>query len=418
MAMQKIKSFDDLGVELFIKEDEKLPISYFKRANWPLTVYLYFDCGAARDVKPGMSHFLEHLLVSGTEKYPTKELLAKVFADRGGIKNAFTGKVGLFLALYLTDGDDVEFSQDILNEFVFHSIFEPSVFEKEKTAILDEIRRSLSNFDRIVNNNVFAQLYPNSQISESVLGTIDSVTNITREELIEHYKTILLSSKRALLVAGDLPPEKVELIASKLKEKISLNGVADYKFIPAKKVDIKIQIDQKTSGVFVGYNALPITDKKYFALAQFLSWKLFSQSGLMIQKLRYDLGLTYGVSSSAMSSLFNGYSGGFVTCSKNNLELARDEMVKVYESTLFDSINKAEIDRFLNYIKKSRKRGLQTGDDWLDRFNYQLMHFGKDIFTFDMSDQLLIDTPIDELKELAQSIFTAENRSVILFEGN
>jgi len=47
---------------------------YTKEKGFPINIQIIFNAGARFGKKPGISHFLEHMLVAGSKKYPTKTL--------------------------------------------------------------------------------------------------------------------------------------------------------------------------------------------------------------------------------------------------------------------------------------------------------------------------------------------------------
>ena len=86
----------------------------------------------------GSSHFLEHMLFKGTERYG-KGIIDRVTMKNGGSNNAFTSYD--FTAYYFSFASDRwETAIDIEADRMVHTIFDPAEFEAEKNVVVDNRR--------------------------------------------------------------------------------------------------------------------------------------------------------------------------------------------------------------------------------------------------------------------------------------
>jgi predicted Zn-dependent peptidase len=95
-------------------------------------------------VRPGLSHFSEHMIFHGSEKYPSKDALAKVIHQNGGSHYAFTWidfqkhTVRMPLANYIQ-------GLDALLNTLFKPIIRQEDLDSERGVILEEIKNNRSD---------------------------------------------------------------------------------------------------------------------------------------------------------------------------------------------------------------------------------------------------------------------------------
>ncbi|MGL6169031.1 MAG: M16 family metallopeptidase, partial [Fusobacteriaceae bacterium] len=104
------------------------------------TMGIFVKTGAINETPDeyGISHYIEHMLFKGTDKYSAKEL-SELVDDNGGSINAYTSRdTTCYYVKMLSSKLDVALE-------VFHEMFENSTFteenlEKERNVILEEIK--------------------------------------------------------------------------------------------------------------------------------------------------------------------------------------------------------------------------------------------------------------------------------------
>ena len=79
--MISIKKFDN-GLTIFLKEIHSAPI---------ISHWVWYRVGSRNEVpgKTGISHWVEHMLFKGTEKFPAS-IADRIISREGGVWNAFT----------------------------------------------------------------------------------------------------------------------------------------------------------------------------------------------------------------------------------------------------------------------------------------------------------------------------------------
>lgn len=173
------------------------------------------------DAQMGLAHFIEHLIFKRTEKRSTNQILTRL-ESVGADLNAYTTKEytcvhASFLNPY------VDRTLELFNDIVFHSVFPEDEMEKEKGVILDEITSYLDQPEEAINDDFEDQLFAGHTLGRNILGTPETVSQISRTDLLEfmanHYKT----DEIVVAVLGNYSFNKIVKIGTKYFESVPAN---------------------------------------------------------------------------------------------------------------------------------------------------------------------------------------------------
>ncbi|GJM71393.1 hypothetical protein HMSSN036_36090 [Paenibacillus macerans] len=105
----------------------------------------------------GVSHFIEHMLFKGTERFSAKDI-AEQFDAIGGNVNAFTSKEYTCYYAKVLD-EHLPIAVDVLSDMFFRSLFDPEELRKEKNVIVEEISMYEDTPDDMVHDLVSQAAY-------------------------------------------------------------------------------------------------------------------------------------------------------------------------------------------------------------------------------------------------------------------
>lgn len=105
----------------------------------------------------GISHFIEHMLFKGTDRYSAKEI-AEQFDAIGGNVNAFTSKEYTCYYAKVLD-EHLPIAVDVLADMFFRSRMDAEELAKEKNVILEEISMCEDTPDDLVHELMCAAAY-------------------------------------------------------------------------------------------------------------------------------------------------------------------------------------------------------------------------------------------------------------------
>ncbi len=178
-----------------------------------VTCGIYIKAGSLyeRSQPKGISHFLEHMVMEGTEDYPEPVEITRLIEGHGGSYNARTD---VDQTSYYCQLPKKHFQKGLifLNQLAFKSLLREDKLAKEKSVIIEEIKYKNDQPELRAAYNLFRLMGDDSPIARGVAGTQESVSSTSREDLISYYQELYQPNNMVLVVVGDL--NKDELINS------------------------------------------------------------------------------------------------------------------------------------------------------------------------------------------------------------
>ena len=154
----------------------------------------------------GIAHYLEHKMFD----MPGGEISGH-FAQLGADVNAFTSYD--MTAYYFNCTEHFDEALELLLDFVSTPYFTEESVQKEQGIIAQEIEMNADSPDTAIFENLMGCMYQNHPISVPILGTRESIAQITPEILHKCHKAFYAPSNMFLCVIGDVDPEAVCAIA-------------------------------------------------------------------------------------------------------------------------------------------------------------------------------------------------------------
>jgi len=156
--------------------------------------------------KPGVAHFLEHMMFKGTTKRKTHHILSRI-DEVGGELNAYTAKENTFI--YTTFLDKyLDRALDITEDIIFHSVFPLKEIEKERAVIIDEFQSYKDDPAEEMGDLFDTLMFAGHTLGTNILGSVDSVSNIQQPDLKKFVKAKYTTNKMVLCYIGPTPREK------------------------------------------------------------------------------------------------------------------------------------------------------------------------------------------------------------------
>ncbi len=162
--------------------------------------------GQWHDTPEGVAHFLEHKMFDTEDGNALQDLAANGASPNAFTSNAITG-------YYFECTEKFEENFKTLLSFVSIPWFTPESVDKEQGIIGQEIRMVEDDPNWRVYMNLTGCLYKNHAVKTSVIGTQESIAQITDQTLYACHKAFYDPSNMVLTVAGNVDPERVVEIA-------------------------------------------------------------------------------------------------------------------------------------------------------------------------------------------------------------
>ncbi len=149
----------------------------------------------------GASHFLEHLLFNGTETRTQKQLYDEMDFI-GGYNNANTTHDHTNYMI-LVESSNFEKGLEIQADMLFHSTLPEEKFAKEKGIVTEEIGQGEDSESYRIEHFFDSVIFKGSPYERPILGSRQSVRDMTREQVWDYYKTHYVPNNMTALIMGD-----------------------------------------------------------------------------------------------------------------------------------------------------------------------------------------------------------------------
>ena len=160
----------------------------------------------------GVAHFLEHKMFD----LPGRDVMAE-FAAMGANPNAFTSYD--LTAYYFSCTENFDDCLKLLLEYVSTPYFTEESVAKEQGIIGQEIGMHTDNPETRVFEELVKAMYENHPIGVPILGSRESIGEITPEILTACHKAFYRPKNMLLCVVGDVDPQAVCRIAEEILPK-------------------------------------------------------------------------------------------------------------------------------------------------------------------------------------------------------
>ena len=227
MKQTKFQLKNKLNVLLI--ESKKSPV---------VSVQMWVKTGSADEKKTeeGISHFIEHLVFKGTEKYKVGEIANTVEAS-GGELNAYTSfDQTVFYVTISKSFSDV--ALDVISQMMGYPIFDSKEIDSEREVVCEEIKMGQDSPGRRSSQLLFSTAFTKHAYGIPVIGYEKNVRKWTTKKIKDFYHSRYVPSNMILVISGDFETKE-------MKNKVE-NYFAGFKPFKLKKVKrIKEPIQKK-----------------------------------------------------------------------------------------------------------------------------------------------------------------------------
>lgn len=194
----------------------------YKKVEGTQTSQLGYVVGAGSiDDSEGMegtAHFFEHLLFRGTKNLSQHQIIQRI-ENIGGELNAFTGKeVTVVYSHVLSQYFDQ--ALQLLTEVVLNNSLNPKAVDKERDIIKDEIALYEDSPEDLIYEQFTEHLFPHHSYGSPILGSYDSLKQITQDELTRFYHQFYGIKNMVLTIVSNIEWHELQPFLNRLNVKL------------------------------------------------------------------------------------------------------------------------------------------------------------------------------------------------------
>ena len=364
----------------------------------------------------GISHFLEHMVFKGTQRYSTQGI-ARSLETLGGYLNAFTTKEHTCFYARILD-EHLPQAVDVISELVQSPTFPVRELEKEKNVVIEEIKNIEDDPDDLIHDYFDRSLYHKHPLGLPIIGTPENVSSFNQDLLYKYMREHYISNRIVVAAAGHLTHEQ-------LLEQVTKRFTLPQKKNPPRELSASVRSSRSKKETFekpitqshicIGTLGYSVKSRQRYPLLILNTILGEGMSSRLFQNIREKYGFAYSVYSFANMMSDTGNFGVYIGTDKNNIDNSIGLIHKELEKLVRKPVSTSEIKRAKAQVKGSMTLGLESTSSRMMRLGSGELYYGH----FMPVDEVLkkIDAvSIEEVHELAAKLFDPTKFSTVIFK--
>ena len=332
------------GITAWLVEDHSIPFTALE---------IRFRGGASVEPadKRGVTNLMTALLEEGAG-----ELDARAFARaRDGLAASFRYAVSddalSVSAQFLTENRDA--AVDLLRQSLIAPRFDAEAIERVRAQVLSGLRSDEKDPQSIAARRFDALVFGDHPYGSSLDGTIDTVSALTRDDLLAAHGATLARDRIYVSAVGDITAEALGRLLDDLLGDLPLTGAAlpgpaDPAF--AGGVDV-VEFPTPQSVVLFGQPAIGQDHPDFFAA--FILDHILGGGGFesrLMTEVREKRGLTYGIYTYLADREFAQFWGGSVASANNRVAEAVEVIAAEWARLQSEGVSAEELENAKTYL--------------------------------------------------------------------
>lgn len=351
----------------------------------------------------GISHFIEHMLFKGTERFSARDI-AEEFDAIGGNVNAFTSKEYTCYYAKVLD-EHLPIAVDVLSDMFFRSKFDEEEMAREKNVILEEISMYEDTPDDMVHDLIAQAAYGTHPLALPILGTEEKLLAMGPQQLRSYMGQRYTLDNTVIAVAGNIDDSIVELLEKHFGSFEGSGGAASLE-IPDFVSELKFHRKKtEQNHLCLSFPGLPIGHRNQYAMVLLNNALGGGMSSRLFQEIREKRGLAYSVysyhSSHADSGLFTVYAGTAPKQTKDVLELTTEVLHEISTKGMSEN----ELRKGKEQLKGSLILSLESTGSRMNRLGKNELMTGRH-YTLDEMIQQIEAVTMERVDEVIHDMFS------------
>lgn len=381
----------DNGLMITTKETHNLPL---------VSIQFWINVGSKQEPKgaEGVAHIFEHIWFKGTETQPVGSFHKKV-ENLGGELNAMTSHDW---TMYFVTVPSDKFHDIFPNmvDLLKNPLFDQEEITRELQVILEEQRKSFNNPLQHADDEFAKLLLDEHPYGNPIIGYKHSISNMTRQQIIEFYNTYYIPNNMHIIIVGDVDTPAIVNTVENAVGSLQPRALPEHDFSQTKPTEPQYNSSTRELAshyIAMGYLLPESTHPDHYVLDVINA--LFSEmdSSRMQQKLKQENLIIEGGSVSAQLRDIGAFEAYIVVDPDKRNEAVTALLTEIRRLT-YEPVSKEELERAKTYIKAKRARdneeifhiGMELGEMWIDGIFNEYKTYNKHIDEVTQEDILRV----------------------------
>ena len=391
------------GLKAWLVEEHSIPF---------VAMELGFEGGTVLDApgKRGVGNLMMATIEEGAGDMDAQGFAAAQEALAASFSFDIYGDSARVSAQFLTENRDQ--AVDLLRTALIETRFDQEAIDRVKGQVMSIIASDATDPGSIVNDAFnLATWGPDHPYGTNDNGTVDSITALTREDVIAAWKTVLVKDRMFIGVVGDITPAELGPMLDALLGSLPATGgtlppQATYQLKPGVNV---IDFSTPQSIALFGHQGIKLDDPDYFAayvLNEAVGGGNFASR--LMDEVREKRGLTYGIGTSLLPMDYGELILGQVASANDKMAETVQVIRDVWADVAANGLTQAQLEdtkTFLTGAYPLRFDGNST-------IAGQLMGMQMNGFPIDYvktRNQQIEAVTMDDIKRVALRLFRPED---------
>jgi predicted Zn-dependent peptidase len=350
-----------------------------------------------RETRAGVSHFIEHLLFKGSNRWSALEI-AEIFDELGGELNAATSREHTVVYSRVPD-NRVETALEVMGDMVFSPRFDD--LDSEREVVLEEIAMYEDSPQDLVHDLLGEAVFEGHALGRRVIGSAEVISTVSRRALRGFHRSFYAPANIVVAAAGAVDHDALvagveRTFAARVPQ---ATGTPPARQLLRGKPAPGLRFQRKETEqyhVCLGAPGVSRSDPRRFAASVLDAILGGSASSRLFQEIREKRGLAYSVYSFGSQYADTGQIGLYVGTREDNLVQALEIACAQVADIAAGNLGAAELARAKENLKGRMLLSMESTSSRMQRL-------GKSLIT---------DTEILSLERLIAEIEAVEAGSV------
>ena len=383
-----------------------------------VSVGVWLDAGSRHEavIDGGMTHFIEHMVFKGTDRFSARQLACEI-DGLGGHLDAFTSKETTAFTAKVLD-EHWPRALDILADMVQNPTFAEDEIEREKGVILEELKMDEDNPDYLLGTTFAGSFWQGHGMGRPVIGTTESIRGFGRGRLRQFFARTFRAPRLLLAAAGNVDHAEFALAAERHFGSLGAAEAARAGSPPEARAEIVLHDKPSLEQVhlLLGAETFSAVDPRRFAGLVLSTMLGGGFSSRLFQKIREEAGLAYSVYSDLGLYSDTGCLSVGLGTALDAVPTALEYVLREFRDLKGGPPPESEIRRAKDHLKGSLMLGLESTSSRMANLARQEAVHGR-IRTLDEISDDIESVTAPEVEALANEWFQ-QDRIALTVLGN